>query len=405
MPYDTIAKAKEAGFPTVVNKVNLTLPQINHLAEIYDAIKKAGSADEPMAVAITQFKALYKIEDNKWVLMEKKATAENFDAGSWIKVAKKDQAKKLLDGSEVILTEEALKRTASTFKGKDIIINHKAAINEPKILDARYVSPFMQMFFNEEAAKLFRDTDSTGWSVQYDPDTLVFDGDKIVDGVGVGIGLLYGDHNPVCTPEMGCNEQNYTFETYTDANLEIDTNSIKKELERIWTYIKAAFESKSNKKEEEDQENKKGKNLDKRSKMEKEEQLTLELKTANDELAKIKGEFETVKTEHDTEVKELKGQVATFEKEKEDARKAKLEGDWEQLKKTVIPKGIVHKEEDEKKLRAEFEENPHEFMMKAFAFERPESTKEEGSEFEVNMDEIAKAAKELDKEAGMEGST
>lgn len=400
MPYSTIAEAKEAGFPTTINKVNLTLPQINHLAEIYDGIKKGGGADEPMAVAIAQFKDTYKIEDGKWILKEK-ATAEA--AGSWINVAKKDQVKEFSDGDKIILTEAALKKSATSFKGKDIIINHKVAINEPKILDARYVPPFLQMFFDEEAAKLFRDTDSTGWSVQYDPDSLVFDDDKIIDGVGGGISLLYGDHSPVCTPEMGCQEQNYTFETYTDIDANIDTVGIKKELERIWVFLKDTFSSKNIKKEEKDQENKK-KNLDKRNKMEKEEELTLELKTVNDELTKAKSEFETVKTAHGEEVKELKEKVATFEKEKDDARTAKIEENWERLKKTVIPKGLVHKEEDEKKLKAEFEQNPHEFMMKAFEFERPTPTGEEGSEFETNPDEITKAAKELEEAAGMEVS-
>ena len=363
-----------------------------------------------MAAAWTAWKKIYVKKGDKWVTKEKGATAENFSAGSWINVAKKDQTKKMPDGEEVSLSEEGLKKTAASFKGKNIIINHQVAINEPKILDARYAPPFMQMFFDEEATKLFRDSDSTGWSVQYDPASLVFDGNKIVDGVGVGIGLLYGDHTPVCTPEMGCQEQNYTFETYTDtvayAALDpiAEENTFKREAKRILSDIKEVLSFKSNKKEEEDQENKNIKNLDKRSKMEKEDELTLELKTANDKLAKMESEFETVKTEHSEEVKGLEKKVAAFEKEKEDTKTAKLNADWEQLKKTIIPKGLIHKDEDEKKLKAEFEQSPHEFMMKAFGFERPTATDEEGNEFETNPDEITKAAKELEEAAGMEVS-
>lgn len=400
MPYTTVKEAKAAGFPTTLNKIDLTILQVNHLAKIYDGIKSGGGADEPMAVAIAQFKDTYKIEGDSWVLKEKGATAENFSAGSWIPVAKKDQVKKLPDGKEIILSEAALKKTAASFKGKDIIINHKVAIGTPKIQDARYDPPFLQMFFDEEATKLFRDTDSTGWSVQYDPDTLVFDGNKIVDGVGVGLSILYGNHTPVCTPEMGCQERNYTFETYTDFDSDTDTKSLKTEIEKMWMYLKSAFESKSNKKEEEDQDNKNKKNLDKKSKMEKEDELTLELKTVNDELAKAKSEFETVKTEHDKEVKELKEKVATFEKEKVDAETAKLNADWEQLKKTVIPKGLVHKEEDEKKLKAEFEQSPHEFIMKMVEFEKHEEGKEEGAEFEVKIKEDMVAITELKEDTG-----
>jgi len=67
MPYDSIADAKSAGFPTSAEDIDLTLSQINKLAEIYDAIKKAGSADNPMSVAWTQWKKLYKKDGGAWV--------------------------------------------------------------------------------------------------------------------------------------------------------------------------------------------------------------------------------------------------------------------------------------------------------------------------------------------------
>jgi len=37
MPYDSIAAAKKAGFPTSAEGIALTLGQINKLAELYDA--------------------------------------------------------------------------------------------------------------------------------------------------------------------------------------------------------------------------------------------------------------------------------------------------------------------------------------------------------------------------------
>lgn len=67
MPYDSIADAKSAGFPTSAEDIDLTLSQINKLAKLYDAIKAAGTADDPMAVAWTQWKKLYKKESGAWV--------------------------------------------------------------------------------------------------------------------------------------------------------------------------------------------------------------------------------------------------------------------------------------------------------------------------------------------------
>jgi len=67
MPYNSIAAAKRAGFPTTAEGIPLTLAQINKLAEIYDAIKKAGTAKEPFAVAWSTWKKLYKKVGKKWV--------------------------------------------------------------------------------------------------------------------------------------------------------------------------------------------------------------------------------------------------------------------------------------------------------------------------------------------------
>ena len=76
MPYDSIEAAKEAGFPTTAEGINLTLAQINKLASIYDAVKAAGTAENAMAVAWTQWKALYVKEGDKWV----KRKAESAEA-------------------------------------------------------------------------------------------------------------------------------------------------------------------------------------------------------------------------------------------------------------------------------------------------------------------------------------
>jgi len=77
MPYTSTAAAKSAGFKTMLDGAPLTLAQINHIAEMYDAIKAKGGADNPMAVAIANFKKEYTKSGNRWV----KRNAEGESAG------------------------------------------------------------------------------------------------------------------------------------------------------------------------------------------------------------------------------------------------------------------------------------------------------------------------------------
>jgi hypothetical protein len=407
MPYSKISEAKAAGFPTHAEDIALTIEQINKLADIYDAIKKAGTVDIPMAAAWTSWKRLYKKEGDKWVLIKKEGDQETYD--HWIPVAKANQVKRYEDGTTEIVTEEALISSLGSWAGKGIEINHKVSIdNAHKIMGEKYEAPFLYMNFDTATEDIFRKSDATGWSIKFDPDTMQYEGNKLVEGQGKNISVLYYPHGPTCTPAMGCHE---TFE-FDMAEFESDTYSeknetefksfvgdVKKGLDKVVSLLKGVTLIKSEgKKEEENQEE----NLDKKENMEEVEKLTSQLQTATTELTKVKGEFETLQTDHDTEVTKLKAKIGEYEQEKIDAKKAEMETYWGRLKETVIPVGLIHKEEDEKKLKAEFEQSPHEFMMKAFAFERPAATKEEGSEFETNPDELTKVAKELEDAAGME---
>jgi len=74
MPYPSIAAAKAANFNTTLDGVALTLGQINGIAAAYDAIKAKGGAEEPMAVAVAQFKASHKKVGDRWVLKESRDT-------------------------------------------------------------------------------------------------------------------------------------------------------------------------------------------------------------------------------------------------------------------------------------------------------------------------------------------
>ena len=71
MPWSSLEAAKDAGAPTTIGGVPLTLAQVNKLAAVADA---AGDADEPWAVAIAQFKESHTKSNGKWV--SKKAMSD-----------------------------------------------------------------------------------------------------------------------------------------------------------------------------------------------------------------------------------------------------------------------------------------------------------------------------------------
>jgi len=67
MPWDSLAAAQKDGMPAELDGAPLTLAQVNQIAELYDAIKADGKVDEPMAVAIAQWKKAHELRDGKWV--------------------------------------------------------------------------------------------------------------------------------------------------------------------------------------------------------------------------------------------------------------------------------------------------------------------------------------------------
>ena len=308
--------------------------------------------------------------------------AETFETGKWIPVAKANQTKQLGNGGKVVLTEEALKRSIDSWKSGNIIINHMESIGDLKILDAKYEAPFLYMQFDANTEKLFRNTDATGWSVQFDPKTLQFDGDKIIDGVGVGISILYPPHVPTCTPEMGCNET-YAFEMYNDFEGKVisakNESEFKALMDKLWGFFKNLTTAKENKKGVENQERN---NLEKEEMDEKEKaELTSKLETATTELASMTSKFETTTKAHDDEVKGMKDRIAEFEQKEADKTKAERDTQFEQIV-VKLPPGMTHKEEDKAALRAKFDSNPTALMAELMSLERKEGTGEEGSEFE-----------------------
>ena len=126
MPYPNIEAAKKANFPTTAEDISLTLTQVNHLAEIYDAVKKQGDVENAMAVAWTQWKKLYEKKDVKWSRKAQKFLSEElvsikhmeiFRIGTWNKSK---------------FTEEDLKTMANNFKELKGILVPKIKITHRK---------------------------------------------------------------------------------------------------------------------------------------------------------------------------------------------------------------------------------------------------------------------------------
>ena len=334
-----------------------------------------------------------------------KGESEAETTGKWIPVAKANQTKQLGNGSKVILTEEALIRSLNSWKTGEITINHMEPVDGLKILDAKYETPFLYMQFDPNTEKLFRNTDATGWSVEFDPDSMQFDGEKIIDGAGVGVSILYAPHIPTCTPEMGCNET-YAFEMYNEfegktlsakneTELKAIAEDVKKGFERLWDLLKGITTPKENKKEGENQERK---NLEKK-KMEKVEELTSNLEATKMELANKTSEFETAAKAHEDEVKGYKEKIAEFENKEAEKLEAERDAQFEQIV-AKLPPGMTHKEEDKAALRAKFDTNPTALMAELVAMERKEGTGEEGNEFEHQLSEDIAAIKELKEDTG-----
>jgi hypothetical protein len=217
MPYTSIEEAKAAKFPTTADKVPLTLAQINHLARIYDAIKKASSADNPMAVSWTQWKDIYEKKDDKWVLKEgQKGVSEAFVDGvsepEWIPVAKVGQNIKYRDsGGAKILTEAALKNAQGTWKGGNITKNHGDAWDTFKILDEKLELPFLYLKMDGDVEAAIKSNETTGVSVEVN--NMGLPNEKLENMIGTGLSILW-DRPPACNAEMGCASADVNQEDY-----------------------------------------------------------------------------------------------------------------------------------------------------------------------------------------------
>lgn len=431
MPYNSIQEAKDAGFPTSAEEVDLSLSQINKLADLYDAIKKAGTADNPMAVAWTSFKQLYKKEGDKWVEIEKKeqlkqlaiiANAEFLSIEShnailqtlerWIPGYAQGKGKE----GAIFYSREPFERNIADWNGIDLIFaeqhpnmvlyakNPAQALKEidgkvvGKLSNARievagHPRQMGEVEINDkEAQSLYEEGKlslSTGFFCPVNTD-FELEGELTPNHV-----LLFREDENNLPKDKGAfilnKEEMANIGKVISAKNETEFKAI---MDKLWGFFRNLTTGKV-KKEVENQERN---NLEEKE-MEKVEELTSKLDTANKELANKTSEFETATKAHEDEVKGLKGRIAEFEQKEADKTKVERDAQFEQVI-AKLPPGMTHKEEDKTTLRSKFDNDPTALMAELVSLEHKEGTTEEGDEFEQKVKEDVAAIKELKEDTG-----
>jgi ribosomal protein S24E len=84
MPYEKIEDVPPqfrslAPQPGGENKIDLTLEQANEIARMFDGLKGTEGIDSPAAIAITNFRRMYKVEGGKWVKRSENEKMAEFD--------------------------------------------------------------------------------------------------------------------------------------------------------------------------------------------------------------------------------------------------------------------------------------------------------------------------------------
>ena len=208
MPFPSIDAAKDAKFPTSADGITLTLPQLNKLAELYDAIKESGNADEPFAVAWTQWKKIYRKDDDHWLAAEfmgAEVPANYYDAKTHIvRAIKVGTIAHNRYGVPFTATKEWLGDHAKDWTGGHLIANHYGLHSKPHADIER--SWFDGEFALMQLANMHPDTERrmlagehTGFS--FDAGVDPADPDLVH---GTNLSILFYPHNPSCKPHEGC---------------------------------------------------------------------------------------------------------------------------------------------------------------------------------------------------------
>jgi len=232
MPYKSIDDAKKAKFPTTIDGASLSLAQINQLTKVYDAIKKSGGAEEPMAAAIAQFKKSHKKDGESWVsgeLVGAEVSSDNYDPLTHVvKAIKIGTVAHTPDGEPFECTAEWLEAHAEDWNGGAVIANHNGPMSERMgdIMRSWWESPFVFMEIgnmHDEAEKRMLANEHTGFSF----DAVGYPGDPN-SVFGTDLSLLFYPHYPACPSTEGCGLASETRSHTTETD--VKTEDIKKHI-------------------------------------------------------------------------------------------------------------------------------------------------------------------------------
>ncbi len=336
MPYTSIDGAKKASFPTSAEGIALTLPQINKLAEIYDALKEEGKVDNPMAVAWNSWKQVYEKKGGKWAEKEKKPAESlelfyrgddfskiDFEGGVRFKkdlipvgsfLHPQDRTKK------IVVTKERMQKWIDAFEnykkvGGDVHIPLRHSDDPDKntgwleklLIENDKLMGIVEITEPEIAEKIERKT-IKGASISITPDFLDEKGnayDEMLDHVALTVIPQIRGQGPFVRLESG------EFESLISADERGNQNAQEKEVITMEEDIKQLKEQIAGLEKEKAE-------LEEKAKVS--ENVTLETLKKDKE-----------KTEK--EVAELKGQVTKLEEEKVEREKIEMKARIEELVK------------------------------------------------------------------------
>lgn len=407
MPYDSIEAAKEDGFPTTAENIALTLSQINKLAEIYDAVKEGGTAENAMAVAWTQWKKLYRKEGDKWIEREQESEQTNIRHEAILQTLDRR-----IDG--VCFAKDAFQKNVEDWTGIPVIFGkdhpdldlydsdkEKAlgAVNGKEV--GTIESPEIDITGRPKLKGILNisDTDSeelidTGkLSLSTAFRAVGTKEDAMITTVRPHHVLIFEESAGDAPPrDLGVAVLNRTAEewqVFMNVGKIISTKNknilktIIDQLTEFYNYITETKEELINRAEE--------------AEMSEEKETIEELEIKNREQGKLIETLQADKKQIETEYAEFKQKVEASEAE---ALKARRDEQWTEIKNKIAP-GYTEKEDDEKALREEWETEPHEFMMRLpDMMQKADPTKEEGSEHVGDPTEDMALANELLEKTG-----
>ena len=435
MPYKTLEEARAAEFPTSADDIELTLAQVNKLAELYDAIKAQGNADNAMAVAWTAWKRLYEKKDGKWVEREKAAQMARFFVNAELLNKSHDTILQTLD-RWILRTNPRTGKPGRVCYSQKAFTDTVAAWNGVPIIFAQE-HPDMDLFATNPAEALKKikgrivgeSSDSRIEKVGHprlmtklnirdnEINTLTEDGKLSVSsgfyGDIEGDGedgrvtsvipqhiLLFQEseiHQPVDQGSQILNSTTMVEEVDTEGQPISQANADELDgiIQKLQAFLKRILPKKSTP-EEQAQEKKKEapKEGDEVGSMVNEkdmESVKADLAVANSKIAELAAEMDKAKSanaeltkgiaDRDEAIKNMTEKLKAYEDAKAAAIKATQDKQFEDMVQNHIPKGLTADDEKKAALRKEYDEDPRAFALKVLSMRREEGTPREGQSF------------------------